>query len=281
MASLQRVGFVVEAAPSTFSNIGLFAAPDSVRARELEEMFVRPDIDAVFCARGGVGCSRLLEILDTDLIAAHPKPFLGFSDITVLQWYLFAKHKLISFSGPLAIEWDGSVSPHTQIFALQMLQGRNPANLLEGFAQDNIAVLRGSGVVQGRLFSGNLAMITTLLGTPYLPDLTQAILLIEDISEAPYRVDRMLFHLRNAGILNNLAALLVGDFQLAQDPIAWTYLQSSLLEATRGTEYPIVVNLPYGHGSERMTLPVGAEVTFDAATFSLSLNEAVLAQEFP
>ena len=269
---IRKSGYKVVTATSTFGNIGLFAATDEVRCRELEEMFLRDDVDAVFCSRGGVGSSRLFEILNTKLIAESRKPFLGFSDITALQWMLFAKHEFVSFTGPLATEWEGSVTDYSRKSALQMLMGKSGQNLFAGFNLSSAKVLRGRGKVTGKLFPGNLTMITTLPGTPYLPDLRNAILFIEDVGEPPYRVDRMLFHLRNAGMLTNLSALLVGDFQMKDDPVAFNYLKTSLLEATRGMDFPILLNLPYGHGAERMTLPVGIEVTVDLDHISLSLN---------
>jgi muramoyltetrapeptide carboxypeptidase len=272
MDALRAFGYEVEFAPSAFSREGFLAAPDEIRARELETMFDRDDIQAVFCSRGGVGASRLLEILKTDHIVRLAKPFLGFSDVTALQWLLFARHGFVSFSGPLMVEFDGAVSAQTQHAALRVLAG-DGANLLSGFSRKDIRVLRGSGTLSGPLLPGNLTMITTLLGTPFLPDLTGALLLIEDVGEPPYRLDRMLFHLRNAGVFNRISALLVGDFGIANDAER-QLLEKSLLDATRGLDLPLVMGLPYGHGPERMTLPVGAPVELDLnrLTFSCRLT---------
>lgn len=272
IAALRAEGFEVETSPSAFEKHGLFSAPDEVRLRELEELFLRDDIDAVFSARGGVGTSRLLGSVDTALIAGSRKPFLAFSDITALQLLLAKRENFVTYSGPLAVEWDGAASETSRRQAIQVLMGESIGDLIGDIPHTPLELLRGSGDVHGRLVPANLTMITTLLGTPYLPDLNGALLLIEDINEPPHRVDRMLFHLRNAGALRSLAALLVGDFGTESDPIRAEALRTSLLDAAHGTDYPIVTNFPFGHGPERMTLPVGAPVRLDLENMTLMLD---------
>jgi muramoyltetrapeptide carboxypeptidase len=269
--ALRAQGFRVETAPSVFSQHGFLAAPDEVRARDMMEMFARDDIQAVFCTRGGTGVSRLFELLDTESIARARKPFLGFSDVTALQWLLAARHGLVTFSGPLAVEFDGAITERTQKQAFAVLAGPADTDLLGDLPRENIRVLRGAGRLTGPLFPGNLTLITTLLGTPYLPDLTGAILMIEDVGEPPYRIDRLLFHLRNAGIFHRISALLVGDFGSTDDS-EHEMLESSLWDATRGFTFPLVVGFPYGHGAERMTLPVGAPVELMLNPSCLSLR---------
>jgi len=272
--ALRADGYDVVTAPSAFARHGLFAAPDEVRRRELEEMFARRDVNAVFSARGGVGCSRLLANLDTALIARARKPFLGYSDVTVLQWLLCKRHEFVSFSGPLAVEWSDGVSPAARQRALHTLSGEVNGDLLAGFSRDGIRTLCG-GKARGRLWPGNLTMITTLLGTPYLPDLAGAVLLVEDVNEPPHRVDRLLFHLRNAGALDQVAALLAGELEFGEEDELKGSVTRSLLDAVRGREIPLALGLPYGHGPERMTLPVGALVEWDAEHATLTLCEPV------
>lgn len=275
IAALRASGFDVQTSASAFSRSGYLSATDDVRARELEEMFVRDDIDAVICARGGVGASRLLEILDTARIAGHPKPFLGFSDNTALQWLLWGRHRLVSFSGPMAVDWSGLVSEHTLRLALDVLMGDAPTDLLNGFSRDGIHVLRGTGSFAGTLLPGNLTMINTLLGTPYLPALDGTLLLIEDVNEPPYRIDRMLFHLRNAGVLSRIGGLLCGDLDASADEAERALVRQAVLDAMRGTSCPIVTGLPFGHGRDRMTLPVGGTVHVNLDTLTLALRAAV------
>ena len=272
VAALQAEGFDVETSPSAFDKYGLFSAPDEIRRRELEELFAREDIDAIISARGGVGSSRLLDVMDTALIARSRKPFLAFSDVTALQLLLMKRERFVTFSGPLAVEWDGAASDVSRKQAIQTLMGEAPSDLIGDIPHAALETLRGAGEVHGSLIPANLSMLTTLLGTPFLPDLRGALLMIEDVNEPPHRVDRMLFHLRNAGALANLGALLLGDFGTEDDSLRSEALRTSVLDATYGTDYPIVANFPFGHGPERMTLPVGASVTLDVKHTSLSLN---------
>jgi len=272
VVALEADGYGVDVAPSAFGRNGLFSAPDEVRRRELEQMFARPDVDAVFCARGGVGSSRLLPLLNSAAISQSRKPFLGFSDITALQWLLSGRHGLVTFSGPLAVEWDGGVSEETRRRAFDMLEGKASRDLLTDFPRDRLRVLRGSRAT-GRLMPGNLTMIATLLGTPYVPALDGAILLIEDVGEPPYRIDRLLFHLRNAGVFDRIGALLAGDFGLESAEDVQT-VERSLLEATLGVDFPVAIGLPYGHGPDRITVPVGVTAKFDSENGTLSLLHA-------
>jgi muramoyltetrapeptide carboxypeptidase len=263
LSRLKHSGYRVKLSPSVFGEYGFLSADDETRIRELHGCFLDPEIDAVFSSRGGTGTGRLLERVDANLIASSRKPFLGFSDTTALQWMIFAQTEFITYSGPLTVEWDDSLSEATRAQAWKVLGGNESGNLIDSFKNgrvNRIELLRGQGQIEGCLLPGNLAMITTLLGTPYFPDLTGKILMIEDVSESPYRFDRMLFHLRNAGALQKLFGLIVGDFGWSGDEGEFESQRQSLLDATRGTDYPIMVNLPYGHGRDRMTLPVGGNV---------------------
>jgi muramoyltetrapeptide carboxypeptidase len=219
-----------------------------------------------------VGSSRLLETINTRRIAQSGKPLLGFSDVTVLQWLLWERERLVTFTGPLAVEWDGDLSERTRRQAFRILGGTADPDLLADWPHDSVRVLRDGRKAVGRLLPGNLTMIATLLGTPYCPDLRGAILLVEDVNEPAHRVDRLLFHLRNAGVLGQIEALLVGDLSGEGNGESAVH---SLLDATRGETYPMAMNLPYSHGPERMTLPVGGLVEFCSDSMSLSLLESV------
>jgi muramoyltetrapeptide carboxypeptidase len=187
---LRELGYDVVLSANALSKHGFLSAPDEIRAAELQSMFADSAIDAVFVSRGGTGSSRLLESLSLDSIAASGKPFLGFSDHTALQFALWQRHRYATFSGPLAVELDGALTAETISFALRLLAGEAEENWLEQFRESRIESLRGGATeIIAPLLAGNLTMITTLLGTPYMPDLRGAILAIEDIGEAPYRVD--------------------------------------------------------------------------------------------
>ncbi|MBL0060943.1 MAG: LD-carboxypeptidase [bacterium] len=278
IARISSLGFKLKLTPSVYGKHGFLSATDEIRKEELESLFNDPEVDTVWCARGGVGTSRLLSTLNLELIASSDKPFLGFSDLTALQWALWGKHRVTSFSGPLAIEFDDQLTQETREFALQILAGTSPDNWLNSFPNSDLQLLRsGAREIIAPLMPGNLTMITTLLGTPWMPDLRGVILVIEDIAEPPYRVDRLLFHLRNAGILQNLAALVVGDFGWSGDEAQGNneLLKQSLLDATHGTSYPIITGFPYGHGATRMTLPVGSPMRLSIARDQFALSYAI------
>ncbi len=275
---LRALGYKIKVTPSVYSKLGFLSASDDIRKQELESLFGDPEVDTVWCARGGVGTSRLLSLMNLEQIANSEKPFLGFSDLTALQWALWARHRATTFSGPLTIEFDGSLTEETRNFALQLLAGAEHDNWLNCFSGVSLELLRsGAREIIAPLMPGNLTMIATLLGTPWLPDLRGVILVIEDIAEPPYRVDRLLFHLRNAGVLQNLAALVVGDFGWSGEEASINndLLKQSLLDATRGTSYPILTGFPYGHGATRMTLPVGSPMRLSIARDQFSLSYAI------
>lgn len=274
---LRALGFNVKLSPNAFGKLGFLSGTDDVRASELHAMFKDPEVDSVWCARGGVGTSRLLPELNFELIANSGKTFLGFSDITALQWPLWSKNEYASFTGPLVVELKGSLTEASEYFALQMLSGEPPSNWLSAFPECKLDLLRtGARKIIAPMMPGNLTMITTLLGTPWMPDIRGHILVIEDVAEPAYRVDRMLFHLRNAGVLRNLAALILGDFGWDEsDSESRERLHESVLDATRGTSYPIITGFPYGHGATRMTLPVGSPVEFGIDAGGMSLSFAI------
>lgn len=270
-------GYNVKLSEHVFDKYGFLSAKDEIRAQELTGMFADPDVAMVMSARGGVGTSRLLSCLNLKAIAESEKPFLGFSDLTALQWALWAKHRAVTFSGPLAVEFDKTLTAETEAFMFDMLCGTPPENWLSALPSASLEIVRGgANEIFAPLLPGNLTMITTLIGTPYMPDLRGSILAIEDVAEPPYRVDRLLFHLRNGGLLQNLAALLIGDFGWEQDDReSRERLRESVLDATIGTSYPIIFGLSYGHGSQRLTLPVGSPVRLSLKTAAMSLSFAV------
>ncbi|MBK6766283.1 MAG: LD-carboxypeptidase [bacterium] len=274
---LDARGFRVKASEHIFDKHGFLSAPDDVRSAELQAMFADPGIDAVVSARGGVGSSRLLSRLNLEQLSCSGKPFLGFSDLTAVQWALWAKHQSVTFSGPLAVEFDGSLSAATERMAFDILADTPCDNWLDYFPEAQIDILRGgASQIIAPMLPGNLTMIASLIGTPYMPDLRGAILVIEDIAEPPYRVDRLLFHLRNAGHLQNLAALIVGDFGWEEDDDeSRGRLRDSVLDATARTAYPILLGFPYGHGSERLTLPVGSPMQLGLKPGAMTLSYAI------
>ncbi len=239
---------------------GYLSAIDDHRLDDLIGAFLDPEVRAIFCSRGGYGSGRLLDPIPFDKIQENPKIFVGFSDITALNWAFYAKTGLVTFSGPTISEI-GNGLPGIAESSFLPLVGKG--ELPDPFWSGEIEVVR-SGSAKGRLFPGCLSIIVTLLGTPYLPDLQGCILLIEDIGEKPYRIDRLLTHLKNAGIFDQISALLVGTML-----DCWPKgrkkqnlpLQEILLDLTASNPIPIFSGYPYGHHPNRLSLPVGVTVS--------------------
>jgi muramoyltetrapeptide carboxypeptidase len=246
------------------------AGDDALRAADLHAAFADDDVRAVFCLRGGWGSPRLLPRIDTALLRDKLKPFIGYSDITALH-ALLQREGLVSFHAPMPasdLVQDGAEDDAAALFALLM------SPLLEGhvFAP---ALLPGAwhlpGRATGRLVGGNLSLIASLAGTPWAVDARGAIVFIEDVSEALYRVDRLLTQLRHSGLLDAAAGFVLGSFTEDDDPTA--ILQEHL--APLGT--PVVAGWPAGHGRPNRALPLGALVTLDAAAGTITVLQDVLA----
>lgn len=274
---LQSLGYRVVLGRTLSEATSYLAGSDELRAEELNRFFADPSIDAIFCVRGGYGTLRVLELLDWELIAAHPKVFVGFSDTTALQWALFARAQLPSISGILVGSdfADVSTDRHAQLWAL--VTDTTPPRLLWQGSTENI--LR-RGTAEGVLLAGTLTLVASLCGTPFMPPLDGALVALEDVSEEPYRIDRMLRQLYLTGHLQKCAALLFGAFMYDEqrhsalptrpiEEIAGEYVELSSACAA-------VVGIPYGHIRERLILPIGLRACLDAEHAELWLLEPLV-----
>ncbi len=274
---LEATGLIVERGRTLSARRGYLAGDDQLRADELNHYLQRTDIRAIFCARGGYGCLRLLPLLDYEAAARAPKLLVGYSDITALHLALLRRARLPGLSGPMvAIDWP-LLDAETEQRFWELASGAAPDPLLP-VGSVSPRVLR-PGMAEGPLVGGTLSVLVRLVGTPFLPDLTGAILFLEDIGEAPYRIDGMLAQLRLAGVLDRLAGLILGDFT---DCVPGTStpslsLDEILADYFHAAPYPVVTGFPYGHVAAKNTLPVGvrARLVADASGMRLSLLEPV------
>jgi muramoyltetrapeptide carboxypeptidase len=260
LRELVRWGLPLKTGSHARGRYAYLSGRDPERLDDLLNAFADPMVKAIFCSRGGYGTGRLLRKIPFDVIADNPKVFVGFSDVTALNWAIWKNTGLITFSGPTVCEI-GSGLPDTakRNFLGMIGPGPTPDPIYAG----PFKVVR-PGSAKGILLPGCLSMIVTLLGTPFLPKMDGAILVIEDIDEKPYRVDRMLNHLKNAGVLQKLSALVTGGFVGCWPKIKSNDqlpLEEILLEVTAPHPIPVYTGLPYGHFPDRLTLPVGAKVS--------------------
>jgi muramoyltetrapeptide carboxypeptidase len=243
------------------------------------DAFLDDGIAALLCVRGGFGAGRLLDLLDYDAIAAHPKPVIGFSDSTGLLLALYARTGLVTFTGALADTDLGRrpVDPLVADSFCRLLQRPEPFGSLP--AADGELIGLRPGNAQGPLVAANLALLCSLLGTPYAPCLDGAVLLIEDVGEAPYRIDRMLTQLRLAGILDHLSALLLGTFDDCFVPTEMEdspTLEEIVEDAVGDRNLPVVGGVAYGHRRRRVVLPVGVSVCVDGRSGTVAITEAAV-----
>lgn len=249
---------------------GYLAGSDQQRLQDLHDAFQAPDIDAIVCMRGGYGSMRLLDALDFDLIRRHPKPLVGYSDITALHTVLNRHAGLISFHGAMlnADLLGGKLEP-TVSSLFEQLCGR----LGEGDAIVHPAAYPLTTVVpgaaSGRLVGGNLSLLGATLGTPAEIDCEGAILFIEDVNEPLYRVDRLLTQLRLAGKLAGLRGVLVGDFA----GVTVAAMTPLLLDIFGPLGVPVLAGWRSGHCDPNLCLPMGASVRLDAEKQSLVLSQ--------
>lgn len=246
-----------------------FSANDEARAAQLHAAATDPEIDIVLALRGGYGLSRLLPLLDIDLLARSGKRFVGHSDFTVLHMALLAHSELVSFAGPMVCD-DFSreeLSDFTMRHFWDCLS--QSAHTVSAEASGNPRIS-----VSGALWGGNLTMLCHLLGTPYFPKVEQGVLFVEDINEHPYRVERLLLQLQHAGVLEKQQALVLGDFSgYRLTPYDNGYDFDAMLAYLRQRlSIPVVTGLPFGHIRDKVTLAVGAHAELSCTATHLSLS---------
>jgi len=281
VAALQRLGFKPKLAPNARKRWGFLAGNDRDRAGDLMKMFTDRNVKAIICVRGGYGTARLLPRLDYRTIRANPKIFLGYSDITSLHCAFLVKANLVSFHGPMLNS--DFIKKELPDFTLQsclktLMQPSPPGSIRDGYRQKTISILRG-GKVSGRLIGGNITLLCATLGTPYQPSFKNGILFFEDLDEVPYRFDRMLTQLLNAGLLQQVAGIAIGINANCKDPKAKRAkeyrqtLEDVFKERLVPLKVPIVAGLPFGHIPMNATLPVGVRATLDAIKGDLIITE--------
>jgi len=283
MDLVRSLGFLVKPSLNLFSRTQYLAGTDKERADDLNAMFADPDIDAIFCVRGGYGSGRLLRYLDYDMIAANPKVIMGYSDITALLNAIYLRTGLVTFHGPIA---GGNFSDYTYSqYKKVLIEPASSTRIGEPpefetspgvVERDNRLTSIVSGVAEGHLIGGNLSLMVTLLGTPFEPNFAGAILFLEDVSEPPYSVDRMLTHLWMAGKLEQVAGIVLGKF--SDD--GYDSNTFSMEEVLRGRFEPLGIpalrGAMIGHTEDKAVVPLGIRARLDVDAGSLTLLEAAV-----
>jgi muramoyltetrapeptide carboxypeptidase len=270
----RRLGFEPVPGAALLARAGYLAGSDRDRAADLQAA-LDGDCAAVWAVRGGYGTLRTLQQVDLTGIRDRPKAFIGFSDNTAVH-LAFLNLGVVSFHGPHA--GFEHFPPETEAaFRAVVMDARVPVSLPIPAGMAHVAIR--SGVAEGRLVGGNLAMLAAVCGTPYQPDTDGALLFIEDVGEPLYKIDRMLTQLRLAGLLDGVAGIAVGEFTemldpvLAADAVPEPSLKGVLTELLGPLGVPVVMGVPIGHGRQNWTLPMGRRARLDADAGSMELLE--------
>lgn len=274
---LQQLGYRVKLGQHIDDTYGYLAGQDADRVQDINRMFRDPEVNAIFCTRGGYGTPRLLEQIDYDAITRHPKILVGYSDLTALQLAIFHHTQVITFSGPMvAVEMGKGISSFTERHFWEILTSEEKKIIFSG-ENGPLRCLK-NGKSEGRLLGGCLSMICSIIGTPFLPNFEDAVLFVEDVGEEPYRIDRNFMQLKLAGILDRLNGIVFGKFEDCQpssDTPSLT-LEQVIEHVIGDLEIPVMADLPYGHVDIKYTLPVGAKVRLDTEVGGLEMIDAVV-----
>lgn len=251
---------------------GYFAGDDRSRLAALQAALADPELDAIVCARGGYGLTRLVGLLDPARTIAAPKLLVGFSDVTALLAWAYQAADMVSLHGPVLTQL-ATLAPEDGERLALILTGQDPGALV---ADDGV-VLHG-GCVEGPLIVGNLEVLRSLIGTRFMPPLAGCILALEEVGERPYRVDRMLTHLLTSGALRGVRGVAVGQLYACEEPLTGNpdspTAEAVMLERLATLGVPVVTGFPFGHAPERnAALPFGAPVRLDADNGALYMLE--------
>lgn len=275
-------GYRTMVGPRILARHGYLAGTDAERAADFNEVWANPEVDAIICAKGGYGVMRMLGGIDWAMVRQNPKFFCGFSDITALHLAFDREANLVTFHGPMVAAFGGAKAFNAAGLR-RALESAEPLGVIpwpepvDDEAPRPVALR--PGVAEGPIIGGNLSLLAGMVGTPWAPNFAGRIVLIEDIDEDPYRMDRMLLQLRQSGSLTGAAGILFGDSPSCMDSRdgkpSLTLLQ--VIEDHLGDlGIPILYGFPCGHTAYRATIPFGVRARLDATAGTLTMLEAAL-----
>ncbi len=259
----EKQGYRVQTGANTLKKYGYLAGTDNERLNDIHKMFLNKKIKMIMCLRGGYGAGRLLDKIDYQLIKNNPKIFCGYSDITVLQNAFLKMTGLVTFAGPMAgVDFSGEISKFTEENFWQTVTNNHPLKVnIPGIMALNSLQ---KGVSEGRLIGGNLSLISSLTGLKYLPNPRGKILMLEEISEVPYRIDRMLNQMRLSGYLHSVKGVILGGFKDCEElnPNSNSLTLDQVLFDYFGGDFPapVLFNFSHGHLKNNLTVPLGIKV---------------------
>jgi muramoyltetrapeptide carboxypeptidase len=274
IAYLKKLGYRVKLGKSLIISNKAYkylSGTDKDRLNDLYNFWSDKSLDAVFCLRGGYGCLRLLDLIDFDRIKKHKKILLGFSDITILLLAFYKMCNLVTFHGPLLTYKfiDKKLKPidlNTEKYLWKLL---TDPQFKFSYSNKSQGIVIKAGKTKGKLLGGNLTDICSMIGSGYLPDFKNSILLLEDCYEEPYKIDRLITQLSNAGVFDQVKGIIFSSFYKCGFKNK-TEVIDLLKNKTSRYRVPVIYNFPVGHDTKNYTLPIGLNVYIDARKCILS-----------
>lgn len=275
----EKLGYRVEIGRNVGKYHGYLAGTNEERLEDLHDMFKNKNVKAIICVRGGYGSPRLLDKIDYKLIAANPKIFVGYSDITALQLAFLKKIGLVTFAGPMvAVDFYDEVSPFTEEMFWAVITSKKSFGKIHLPDDEKIFSIT-KGNIKGRIVGGNLALVTSLVGTDFMPDFKEKILFLEEVGELPYRVDRMLNQLKLAKLLKQVKGVILGAFIDCNeiDPNKRTLTLGEVIsDYFEDLNIPIVYNFKHGHIKNNITIPFGTMFKLNASRNYVEIAESAV-----
>ena len=274
---LEQLGYRVKLGKYVTQVLGYLAGTDDQRVSDFNEMLRDKNVKAIFALRGGYGTPRLLKRVDYAAARRNPKIIVGYSDLTALQLALFKKIGLVTFSGPMvAVEMWNAMDPYTEEHFWRILTSTKEIGAMLSPENEPLRLMN-PGKTEGRLLGGNFSLMASLMGTPYLPNLAKSLLVLEDVDEAPHRIDRMFAQLHNAGVLKKISGLILGKFTdcVPSDPAKpHLTVEQVLQDVSQRVKCPVISNFQYGHIPRKLTVPLGLKARIDSAKGLIEVEEA-------
>lgn len=281
--ALEAMGFKVKMGDHIYDRYGYLAGKDEIRVADIHKMFADSSVKAIMPIHGGWGCARLLPFLDYELIRKNPKIFIGYSDITALLLGIYAKTGLTTFHGNVG---SGTFNTFTTNYFERCLMQAKPFEMVNPVDKDdNLVVSKdrtytiNPGVARGKLIGGNLTVLSHLIGSEFLPNFDGAILFLEDVNEEIYKVDRMLTHLKIAGLLKNIRGFVFGkcsDCNPSKGGFGSLTFEDLWRDHIQPLGVPAFSGAMIGHISEKFTIPIGIQTEIDANKGTIKLLEAAV-----
>jgi muramoyltetrapeptide carboxypeptidase len=274
---LEGLGYRTKLGKNVGKVRGYLAGTDEERVEDIHQMFGDKSVKAIFCLRGGYGAFRLLDKINYKLLRNNPKIFVGFSEITALQMTFLHKANLITFAGPMVVSnFSNEISNYTEENFWRTITSGSKPNRIE-LSDDQIFLKSKSQLASGLLVGGNLAVFASLIGTGYLPEIKNKILLLEEVNEPPYKIDRMFNQLKMNKVFKKVNAVLLGNFLncIESDVKKKTLtVEEVWRDYFKDLKIPVINSFPHGHIKDMLTVPFGINIKLNLRKSFIKIMES-------